>query len=70
MMPMNVVLFKNDHFSTSGLVEAKCIIISPKKELAQANQSLVICVGLSTENDSCIRSFLADFTRLFKQFLI
>lgn len=56
--------------STLGLVLAKCIIISPKKELAHANQSLVILVGSSTENDSCIKLSLADLTKLAKQFLI
>ena len=59
-----------NHLRRSGLVLERCMIISPKKELAQANHSLVIWVGLSTENDSCIRSFLADFIRLFRQFLI
>ena len=51
-------------------MRARCIIISPKKEFAQANHSRVIFDGLSTENDSCIRLFLADLIKLDKHSLI
>ena len=42
----------------------------PKKLLAQANHSLVMLLALSTENDSCIKLFLAPSCRFFRQFFI
>lgn len=46
---MNVLVI--NHFTRCGLVFKRVKIVSPKKELAQANQLLVNCFGFDTEKD-------------------
>ena len=41
----------NNHLSVYGNFYDRVIIIYPKNELAQANQALVLPLGLCTEND-------------------
>ena len=55
------------HLKSFLFFPCKYTTVSPKKELAHANQSLVIDWGESTEKDSCIKSFLADLIKLSKQ---
>ena len=59
-----------NHLRTSGCVSESVIIIYPKKELAQANQLLVILVGLCTEKDSWLRLSNEWAFRLSRQFFI